>query len=272
MVIVEFVTIPFIAILMTQFLLMIETKIRGFTYYSQPILTVISTIGFSILFMLFMLGSFGSGPAALWPVNRWFNVALFPNFPSAIQAGTVLALPLLALIARNTTVVGYSHGRATSNADVVSGITMLFAFLIPMIAAAFKGIAHQALTAASIMLALYAISFVLVLSVNLGLAGDVEDTGNPIEGMILRMTAIVGIAIGAIIALYAISVFSAFPTALEAASVITLLVILISSLEILLTIGWLAAGLRLGMFSAGFKFTRVDKAALAEPEYAAPIQ
>ncbi|MFW9848533.1 MAG: hypothetical protein ACFFF4_05300 [Candidatus Thorarchaeota archaeon] len=272
MVIAEFVIYPFILILVTQFLLMIETRLRGFTYYSQPVLTVLSTIGFSILFMLFMLGAFGSGPPALWPTNRWFNVALFPNFPSAIQAGTVLVLPLLALIVRNTTVVGYSHGRTRANADVVSGITMLFAFLIPMIAAAFKGIAHQALTAASIMLALYAISFVLVLSVNLNLAGEVEDTGNPLEGMILRMTAIAGIAIGAIIALYAISVFSAFPTALQAANVITLLVILISGLEILLSIGWLFAGIRLGMLKSGFKFTRVDKTLMAEEAFVAPTQ
>ncbi len=272
MVIAEFVIYPFILILVTQFLLMIETRVRGFTYYSQPVLTVISTIGFSIIFMLFMLGAFGSGPPALWPTNRWFNVALFPNFPNAIQAGTVLVLPLLALIVRNTTVVGYSHGRTRENADVVSGITMLFAFLIPMIAAAFKGIAHQALTAASILLALYAISFVLVLSVNLKLAGEVEDTGNPLEGMILRMTAIAGIALGAIIALYAISIFSAFPTALQAASVITLLVILISGLEILLAIGWLFAGIRLGMLKSGFKFTRIDKALMDEERFVAPTQ
>ncbi|MCK5237912.1 MAG: hypothetical protein KAR33_00100 [Candidatus Thorarchaeota archaeon] len=272
MVLAEFVVIPFVAILITQVLLMIETRVRGFTYFSQPVLTVIATIVFSITFMLFMLGAFGSGPTALWPVNRWFNVALFPNFPSAIQAGTVFALPLLVLIVRNTTVVGYSHGTGRGNADVVSGITMLFAFLIPMIAAAFKGVAHMALTAASIMLALYAISFILVLSVNLNLAGDVEDTGNPIEGMLLRMTAIVGVAIGAVIALYAISIFSAFPTALQAASVITWLVILISSLEILLSLGWLVAGYRLGMLRSGFRFRRVDKTLIDEPEFVAPIQ
>ncbi len=272
MVLAEFVIIPFAAILITQVFIMVETKIRGFTYYSQPVLTVISTIGFSVLFILFMLGAFGSGPAALWPVNRWFNVALFPNFPSAVQAATVLVLPLLVLIVRNTTVVGYAHGRGRSNTNVVSGITMLFAFLIPVIASAFKGIAHQALTAASIMLALYAISFILVLSVNLNLAGDVEDTGNPIEGMVLRMSAIVGIAIGAVIALYAISVFSAFPTALQAASVITWLVILITSLEILLSIGWLLAGVRLGMIKSGFRFARAEKALVAEPEYVEPLQ
>ncbi|MFW9907792.1 MAG: hypothetical protein ACFFEF_04395 [Candidatus Thorarchaeota archaeon] len=269
----EFVIIPFMAIIVTQILLMVETKIRGFTYYSQPILTMVTTILFSLMFLFFMLGLFGSGPAAIWPTNRWFNVALFPAFPMAIQAPTVMVLPILALIVRNVAVVGYGHGHKAGSRDVISGITLLFSFLIPVIASAFKGVAHQALTAASIMLALYAISFVLVLSLNLGLAGEVEDTGNPLEGMILRMTAIVGIAFGALIAAYVLFIFSAFPTALEMSLVITFVVILVSGLEIMLPVGWLISGFRLGMFKSGFSFTRVDQALKAiEEEYQAPVQ
>ena len=116
----------------------------------------------------------------------------------------------------------------------------------------------MALTSAAIMLAAYAISFVLILSVNLSLAGAVEDTGNPLEGMMLRMTTISGIAFGAFVAIIVMSTFSGFPTALEIAGVITLLVVLITGLEILMLIGWFSAGVRLGLVTKGFSFTRYD--------------
>ncbi len=262
-----FVIVPYIMVIITQAFLMFETKIRGFTYYSQPVLSVIVTIVFSLIFLSFMLGLFGSGPAAIWPTNRWFNVALFPEYSMAIQAATVLALPITALMVRNVAVVGFGQKQTGEARDVISGITMLFAFLIPIIAAAFKGVAHQALTAAAIMLALYMISFVLVLSLNLSLAGEVEATGNPLEGMILRMTAIISLVFGAIIAIVVLGTFSSTAvTALETAAVITWLVILIAGLEVLLTLGWIIAGVRLGMFKSGFSFTRAEEA-IAEIEY-----
>ncbi len=267
-----FVIVPYLLVILTQALLMVETKIRGFTYYSQPVLSVIVTIGFSLIFLGFMLGLFGSGPPAIWPTNRWFNVALFaPLYDMDTQAATVMVLPITALMIRNVAVVGFGQKQTGEAKDVISGITMLFALLVPIIAAAFKGVAHQALTAAAIMLALYMISFVLVLSLNLSLAGQVEDTGNPLEGMLLRMTAIVSLVFGAIIAIVVLGTFSSTAvTALETAAVITWLVILISGLEILLALGWIIAGIRLHMFSAGFKFTRAEEA-LAEVEYV-PVQ
>lgn len=267
-----FVIGPYILVLISQVFLMVETKVRGFTYYSQPFLSVLATIGFSLVFLAFMLGLFGSGPAAIWPTNRWFNVTLFaPLYDTDTQAATVLVLPIAALMIRNVAVVGFGQKQTGEAKDVISGITMLFAFLIPIIAAAFKGVTHQALTAAAIMLALYMITFVLVLSLNLSLAGEVEDTGNPLEGMLLRMTAIVSLVFGTIIAMVVLGTFSSTAvTALETANVITWLVILIGGLEVLLTLGWIIAGARLGMFKSGFSFRRGAQA-LAEVEYV-PVQ
>ncbi|MDF1539602.1 MAG: hypothetical protein P1Q69_11945 [Candidatus Thorarchaeota archaeon] len=269
-----FVVLPFSAIIVSQLFLMVEIKIRGFGYYSQPLLSMLTTIVFSLIFLVFMIGGFGSGPAGIWPTNKWFNVTLFAEFPSAAQAATIFILPMAALILRNVSVVGFSHGRESSNKDVISGLTVLFAFLIPIVAAAYKGVAHQALTAAAILLALYAISFVTLLSLNLGLAGHVEDAGHAFEGMFIRMTAIVGMILGGMIALIVFGTFSSFETtALEMAGVITLLVVLIVGLEILLSIGWLLAGVRLGMLKAGFKFTRVtDEVAPVATEFETPVQ
>ncbi|MHA1576704.1 MAG: hypothetical protein ACTSU3_05025, partial [Candidatus Thorarchaeota archaeon] len=252
------ILIPFIAIIITQALLMFETKTRGLTYYSQPTLTVIITLLFSAVFVVFILGGFGSGPAAIWPTNRWFNITLFAGVPSEIQATTVMSLPILALLIRNVSLVGYAKGRGVSGGEVLAGMSLLFALLIPLIAAAFKGVAHMALTAAAIMIALYAISFILVLSVNLNLAGAVEDTGNPIEGMLLRMGAITGMVIGAAIGVIVLAIFSGFPTPVEVAQTITLLVWFIVSLEVLTFIGWLSAGLRLGMLKGGLKLDQVE--------------
>ncbi|MHA1637171.1 MAG: hypothetical protein ACTSUB_04070, partial [Candidatus Thorarchaeota archaeon] len=73
----EFVLIPFILILVGQTLLIFETKIRGFTYFTSPVLTVITTIAFSAFFVVILLGGLGRGPAAMWPTNFWFNVTVF---------------------------------------------------------------------------------------------------------------------------------------------------------------------------------------------------
>jgi len=124
------------------------------------------------------------------------------------------------------------------------------------------------------MLALYAISFVLLLSLNLGLAGHVEDNGNAFEGMFIRMTAIAGMVLGGIVALIVMGTFSSFETtATQMADVITILVILIAGLEVLLTIGWVLAGVRLGMLKSGFRLTRVeDQVAPVAIEHEAPVQ
>ncbi len=267
----NFVVIAYIILIVTQALLMIETKVRGLTYYQQGTLAVIVTLASSAMFVIIVLGGLGSGPSALWPTSFWFNVQLFAGIPLATQAPTVLALPILALLIRNVAIVGYAHGRGISGGDVLSGLSMLFALLIPIVAQAFKGITHMALTAAAIMLALYAISYALVLSINLSLAAKVEDTGNPIEGMLIRLTTIAGIVLGAIIAVYVLATFSGFPSALQVSGAITLLVILITGLEILNFIGWLSAGVRLGMLRSGFSFKKreelLEEASLGRPGF-----
>ncbi|TFG11298.1 hypothetical protein EU537_12730 [Candidatus Thorarchaeota archaeon] len=267
----NFVIIAYIILIVTQALLMIETKVRGLTYFQQGTLSVIATLASSAMFVMIILGVLGSGPPALWPTNFWFNVELFAGIPLAVQAPVILVLPMLALLVRNVAIVGYAHGRGISGGDVLSGLSMLFALLIPIVAQAFKGITHMALTAAAIMLALYAISFALVLSVNLSLAENVEDTGNPIEGMLIRLTTIAGIVFGALIAVYVLATFSGFPSALQVSGAITWLVILVTGLEILNFIGWLSAGARLGMLRSGFKFMKhedlVKEASLARSGY-----
>jgi hypothetical protein len=83
----------------------------------------------------------------------------------------------------------------------------------------------------------------------------------------------VGLVVGGIIAALVLGTFAGIPSALQVSVVITLLVVLISGLELLLFIGWLSSGVRLGMLRKGYKFTRRD-AALAEVELieAAPIE
>ena len=242
-----FVLIPFILILVTQVILIFETKVRGFTYYQSPVLSVLVTLFFSGIFILFLLGLFQSGPAAMWPTNFWFIVTFFPGIDKYVQASTVLIFPILALLVRNVALAGYTRGKGETgdSSGILIGMSILFALLVPIIGTAWKGVTHQALTAAAIMFALYAISFILVLSVNLNLAAEVEDTGNPIEGMLIRLTSIVGIGMGALIGIVVLGTFSGFPTPLEVGSTITLLVFLIGSLEILALIGWVSAGLRL---------------------------
>jgi hypothetical protein len=248
------VIIPYLLVILTQFFLMLETKFRGLTAFQQPALTVIVSLISSTLFLFFILGVFGQGPNAIWPVNKWFNVSLFAGIPVAVQAATILVLPIAAILVRNVAIAGYAHGRGYSGSEVLMGLSALFALMIPIIAGAVKGIASATLTAASLMMALYAISFVLVLSLNLNLAGDVEATDNPYEGMLVRVTTIVGIAFGAIVAVIVMATFSGFPTTDQIAVTITLLVTLVVGLEVLSLLSWTIAGVRLGMLSKGWRY------------------
>ncbi|UCE11843.1 MAG: hypothetical protein JSW61_07895 [Candidatus Thorarchaeota archaeon] len=257
-----FVIVPLVLVIITQVFLTVETRIRGFTGFSQGALTVIATVIASGIFILFLLGGFGSGPAAMWPVNRWYPVALIPGISVQVQMATIITLPFLALLIRNVSLVGYAHGRGMAGSDSLGAMSILFAFLIPMIGDPTATVTHKALTAASILLALYAISFVLVLSLNLNLAGEVEDTGNPYEGMLIRMSAIVGIAFGSIVAIITMATFSQFYVRpADAALVITLLVTLVVGLEVLGLATWLITGVRLGMLRSGWKYVSAEEAA-----------
>ncbi len=253
----NFVLIPWIFVIITQGLLMAETFMRGLTSYSQGALSVILSILTSIVFIMFLLGTFGSGPAAIWPTNQWFNIRLFTDIPEAIQSPTVVALPALVLLMRNVSLAGYSHGRGYTGGQMLMGVSVIFALMIPMIAFN-EGITHVASTAAAVLLALYAISFVLVLSLNLNLASEVENEGRAFEGQFIRVSSVMGLALGVVIGLLVIATFSGFPSPLEISVMIRLLVTLVVGLEILCIISWLLAGVRLGMLREGFSFTRVE--------------
>ncbi|TFG10849.1 hypothetical protein EU538_00665 [Candidatus Thorarchaeota archaeon] len=249
------VTVPWLLALLIQGLLAVETKVRGHTAFSQTLLTVIVTIVASVTFILFMLGGFGSGPAAIWPANRWFNVSLFPETSIAAQAPTILSLVVLTLLVRNVALGGYSYGQEFSSGGVLRGISTLFGLLLVIIAGN-ADVTHQALTAAAIIFALYAISFVLVLSLNLNLGSRILVEGHELEGNFVRVSAAVGLVIGGGVALLAFVVFSGFPPASMVANVITILITLIVSLEICLELAWLSAGIRLGFLTGGFKYTK----------------
>ncbi|MHA1652853.1 MAG: hypothetical protein ACTSYX_02055 [Candidatus Thorarchaeota archaeon] len=252
---VDYVTIPWIIIIITQALLMVETKIRGHTMFAQTFLTVIATGVASLAFIAFLLGSFGRGPPAMWPANVWFPVHLFPDIPVEVQAPTIMTIVVMTLIIRNVSVVGYSTGAPGGTAKIIGNITLVFAFMVVMFAGA-KDITHQALTAASVVFMLYTISFVLVLSLNLNLGSRILKQGHELEGNLIRVAAAAGLVFGALVALYTLYIFSGFPSPIQIAGVITFLITLVVGLEILSLITWLSAGIRLGMLTGGFKFKR----------------
>ncbi|MBD3160372.1 MAG: hypothetical protein GF309_16450 [Candidatus Lokiarchaeota archaeon] len=245
------VLIPWAFFIITQVLVTIETHVRGLTYFSQPVLNVVLSIVASVAFILVLLGMFGSGPPALWPANRWFNVALFDNLPVVVQTPTILVLPILTLLARNLLLGGYAHGRGYTGSEALVGFSFLFSLLLPIIAANFD-VYHMALTATAIMLFLYALSFAVVLSLNMNLANDVEELGYEMEGTFIKVATIVGLAFGAVLAAAGMWVFSGFPSNIIVGQVMTLLVTLIVGLELLCVVSWLIAGIRLGMLTSGF--------------------
>ncbi|MBS3794849.1 MAG: hypothetical protein KGY80_08130 [Candidatus Thorarchaeota archaeon] len=245
------VLIPWTFFVITQVLVTIETHVRGVTYFSQPVLNVVLSIIASLAFILVLLGMFGSGPPALWPANRWFNVALFDNIPISVQTPTILVLPILTLLARNLLLGGYAHGRGYTGSEALVGSSFLFSLLIPIIAENFN-VYHMALTSTAIMLFLYAISFAIVLSLNMNLANDVEELGYEMEGTFIKVATIVGLGFGALLAAGGMWVFSGFPSNILVGQVMTLLVTLILGLELLCVVSWLIAGIRLGMLTTGF--------------------
>lgn len=239
-------------VILTQGILMVETKVRRFTHFSQMFLTVIVSIAASILFIIFMLGGFGSGPPAIWPTNRWFNVQLLAGIPPAIQGPTIMAAVMACLLVRNVALEGFGYGRAYRGGGVLGGISALFALMIVMISSN-ETVTHQALTTAALTFALYALSLVLVLSLNLSLGSDILQKGHQLEGQYVRVAAAAGLVAGVVVALYAFYVFAGFPPALAVAGVITSLVILIVGIEITSILTWASAGARLGMLTQGFR-------------------
>ncbi|MHA1949004.1 MAG: hypothetical protein ACW99G_02865 [Candidatus Thorarchaeota archaeon] len=237
---------PWLIVIITQFILMLESWWRGFTGFSQPALTVIVSLVASVAIILFMLGGFGSGPLALWPTNRWFNITLIPGIPAAIQSSTIIVLPLFVLLLRNVCLAGYSYGRGYTTGGILMGMSVMFAFMVPVIAGN-QTVAHEANTGAALLFALYSISVVLVMSLNLNLANDVEDQGHGFEGSLIKVSTLAGlIAAGAVVVLVLI-VFAGIPTPGQIAMMVSLMVTFIVSNELLSILGWFVAGYRLGM-------------------------
>ncbi|MFW9976047.1 MAG: hypothetical protein ACFFDQ_12325 [Candidatus Thorarchaeota archaeon] len=255
-VLLPFILIPWILVIITQGFLLVETRIRGLTGFSQASLTVIISLVSSTALIMFLLGGFGSGPLALWPTNRWFNIGLLQNIPAAIQGPLIIALPLTLLLLRNVSLAGYSYGRGYATGGVLVGASVLFSFLIPAIAGN-QSAAHQANTGAALLLALYSIGIVLVISLNLNLANDLEDKGKGFESSLIKVASIVSLLVAAVVVIMILVVFAGMPTPQQIALMVSIMVTFVVSSEILSIIGWLFAGFRFGMLKEGFKFKRL---------------
>ena len=250
--------IPWVATIITQFLLMGESWIRGLTGFSQGALTVLVSLAASITIIIIMLGGLGSGPLALWPTNRWFNITMIPGISPAIQGPTIIVLPLMILLIRNVSLAGYSYGRGYATGGILVGASVLFSFMIPVIAGN-VGVTHEANTGAAFLLALYSISVVLVLTMNLNLANEVEDEGHGFEGTLIKIATLTGLAAAAIVVVLVLIVFAGIPTPEQIAIMVSIMVVFVVSTEILSIISWLIAGVRLGMLRKGFSFVRLEE-------------
>jgi hypothetical protein len=251
------IVFPWLLIIVTQVLLMIESWKRGLTGFSQAALTVAVSLVASIAIVIFMLGGFGSGPLALWPTNRWFNITLIPGIPATVQGPAIIVLPLLALLIRNVALAGYSYGRGYGSGGVLMGISIIFAFIIPAIAGN-ESVSHEANTGAALLLTLYSISVILVMSMNLSLANDVQEKGHNFEGTLIKVGTIAGLLAASGVIVLILIVFAGIPSPVQIASMVSIMVTFVVSSEILSIIGWLIAGVRLGMLREGFKFTRLE--------------
>jgi len=248
--------VPWILIILTQVFITIEAKTRGLTGFSQGSLTVIVSVITSAALIAFMLGALGRGPLALWPTNLWFNLNLFPGIPSAVQSAVIVVLPFIALLIRNSALAGFAHGRGYTTGGVLMGATVLFSLMIPVIAGN-DTVTHEASTGAAILIALYAISMFLILSLNLNLAADVEEKGHELEGNLIKFSAIGQLVMGVIMVVFVLFYFAGLPSPEEIALVISIMVTFVVGSEILSILSWSIAGIRLGLLKEGFKFRRL---------------
>ena len=249
------VTIPWILVIITQFFIMIESRWRGLTGFSQGSLTVIVSMASSAAIIAFMLGIFGQGPLAIWPTNLWFNISLFPGIDPAVQSAVIIILPFLALLLRNSALAGFAHGRGYSSGELIMSATLLFTLMIPVIASN-DTVPHAANTGAALLIALYAISSFLILGLNLNLAKDVEEKGHELEGNLIKFSAIGQLVMAAIMIILVLIFFAGMPTIPEIAFVVSIMVIFVVGSEILSIVSWFIAGARLGLLKEGFKLQR----------------
>jgi len=249
------VTIPWILVIVTQFFIMIESRWRGLTGFSQGALTVIVSIASSATLIAFMLGLFGQGPLAIWPTNLWFNISLFPGIDPAVQSAVIIILPFVALLIRNAALAGYAHGRGYTSGGLIMSASLLFTLMIPVIASN-DTVTHAANTGAALLIALYAISSFLILQLNLSLANDVEEKGHDLEGNLIKFSAIGQLVMAAIMIILVLVYFAGMPTIGEIAFVVTIMVTFVVGSEILSIVSWFIAGVRLGLLKEGFKLQR----------------
>jgi len=252
------VLIPWIMVVVTQLFLAIESYWRGFTGFSQGALSVLISVLSSVALIGFILGLFGRGPLALWPTNLWFNINLLPWVSSSVQISAVIILPFTALIIRNSALAGFSHGRGYTTGGVLMGGTVLFSLFIPIIAGNVT-VTHEASTGAAILIALYAISMFLILSLNLNLANDVIEKNHDFEGNLIKYSAIGQLVMGTVMLLLTLVLFSAIPNSTEIAIVVSVMVIFVVGSELLSIVGWLIAGARLGLLKQGFRIQRPNE-------------
>ncbi|MHA1613375.1 MAG: hypothetical protein ACTSYJ_00855 [Candidatus Thorarchaeota archaeon] len=249
------VTIPWILVIVTQFFIMIESRWRGLTGFSQGSLTVIVSIASSAALIAFMLGLLGRGPLAIWPTNLWFNISLIPGIDPAVQSAVIIVLPFIALLLRNAALAGFAHGRGYSSGGLIMGATLLFTLMIPVIAGN-DTVTHEANTGAALLIGLYAISSFLLLGLNLNLATDVEEKGHELEGNLIKFSAIGQLAMSVIMIIIVLIFFAGMPTITEIAFVISIMVTFVVGSEILSIVSWFIAGVRLGLLKEGFNLQR----------------
>ncbi len=249
------VTIPWILVIITQFFIMIESRWRGLTGFSQGSLTVIVSIASSAVLIAILLGLFGHGPIALWPTNLWFNITLFPGIDAAVQSAVIIIIPFVVLLLRNSALAGYAHGRGYSSGEAIMGATVIFTLMIPAIASN-DTVTHAANTGAALLVALYAISSFLILGLNLNLAKDVEEKGHELEGNLIKFSAIGQLAMAAIMLIIVIIFFAGIPSSTDIAFVISIMVTFVVGSEILSIVSWFIAGVRLGLLKKGFNLQR----------------
>ncbi|MGY5860531.1 MAG: hypothetical protein RTU63_14260, partial [Candidatus Thorarchaeota archaeon] len=249
------VTIPWIIVIVTQVFLMIESKWRGLTGFSQGAISVIVSIVASAAIITFMLGLLGHGPLALWPTNLWFNISLFPGYSSAVQSSVVIILPFLALLVRNAALAGFSHGRGYSTGGILMGATVIFSLMIPIIAGN-DTVPHEASTGAAILIMLYVISMFLIMSLNFNLSNDVAEQGHGFEGNLIKFSTFGQLIMGVIMFMLVLIFFSGLPSSVEIAFVISFMVVFIVGSELLAILSWFIAGARLGLLKEGFRIQR----------------
>ncbi|MEM4735688.1 MAG: hypothetical protein QXS20_08235 [Candidatus Thorarchaeota archaeon] len=249
-------TTLWILCIVTHSFLVIETKLRGFTFFSQPMLTVIVSVAASLLFVLFILGQLGTGPPAIWPANRWFNIDVLPGVDEQYQGPSVFAMLFTILMIRNVASVGLGRGRELGSGGVLIIISLLF-MLGSTIVSSNAGLTHQALTAAALMFMFYTISFPLMLSTVISIGNAVSRANHEFEGTLMRVGSVAAMVFGVIVVLFAFSVFSVTrPLASDVALAVALMVSLVVSTEILQIFAWLSAGVRFRLLTQGLRFSR----------------